>query len=396
MKPLQSIFILLIVLCFSCKNDDDDDDLVVTEISNLENATASIASFNSIATVELENGNTITTQDENLITSLVFENSFIGLFNDRLVRSNTTDFSGEPIWEHVFETPDGEENTFDSETVKIDGSRIYLTFRQSNDFIPGHFLQAINLTDGSLAWSYNQIVGEFRRLAVVNNTIITSEGPQGNETIVSHSIEDGEVLNTWTLGERVSHIVSGDNEAIIMSWSDAIYSIQEDLSLNWSFDTLGSNVQEGVVTDGQFIFHSRDQNIYALDLESGSINWSQDFPELFIEHFFKNENSVWSISNNVDDATFNIQELAIENGSSLSSFTSPYPVADDLIDEIAVLPFDDYIFIAVGIFGEDDIGQLLNYKTQELLWQSEIALNDISLIVANVIIGTNRYTPTSF
>jgi len=398
MKSYNTLLILVLsILLFSCKNDDD---ATIPEIdtSALIDAKASIASFSKLATIDLQTGTTITTQNDQLIASMVYEDSFIGLFPDRLVRSSETDFTGDLIWEYSFEILEGFERTFNSETVKIQGTTLYLTYSKPDELIPIplNYIEAIDLTNGTVAWSVPQKSREYKRLNILNNTIITAEGPSNNTSIVSRNISYGSILNIWNLGERVSHLISGTNEMIVMSWSNAVYSIQEDLTLNWTFSTTGSNVQKGIIVSDQFVFHSRDENIYAVNLQTGDLNWSQAFPDLFIRQFFNNGTSIWSVTEDFNANRFVINELDASTGTILSNFNTPLPIAADDIDEIEVLAFSDYLLILMGRSGESTITEFYNYKTQNKIWQSDLDLSDIFTLRANVHLGTSRYAPTSF
>jgi len=207
MKSYNTLLILVLsILLFSCKNDDD---ATIPEIdtSALIDAKASIASFSKLATIDLQTGTTITTQNDQLIASMVYEDSFIGLFPDRLVRSSETDFTGDLIWEYSFEILEGFERTFNSETVKIQGTTLYLTYSKPDELIPIplNYIEAIDLTNGTVAWSVPQKSREYKRLNILNNTIITAEGPSNNTSIVSRNISDGSILRRACITSYIRH-----------------------------------------------------------------------------------------------------------------------------------------------------------------------------------------------
>jgi outer membrane protein assembly factor BamB len=366
--------------------------------TDLINATASIASYSTLATIDLESGNTITTQNDQLLTNLTYGDSFIGLFPDRLVRGTTTDLAGEHIWEISPGIETGLDLNFDSSQLAIQGDIIYLTFRATDPGLPATFyiIMAINAVNGDTIWTENQLDNQFKRIAILNDRIITVEGPQGFEIIVSRNLSDGSILHTWNLEERVSHLVAGTNEVIVMSWSSAVYSIQDDLTLNWTFSTSGSNVQRGAIIGNQFLFHSRDENIYAVNLQTGNLNWSQAFPDLFIRQFFNDGISIWSVTQDFNTNTFNINELDSSTGTVRSNFNVSLPVPTDDVDEIEVLPFSDYVFILTERSAGNTITNFYNYKTQEMIWQNEVDLTNIFTIRANILLGNNRYAPTAF
>jgi len=397
MKPHSLLFLFLCIIHLSCNNDDDRNN-EVTDTSILVNATASISSYSTLVTIDLESGNTITTQNDQLLTNLTYEDSFIGLFPDRLVRSTTTDLTGEQIWEIFPGIETGLDLNFDSSQLAIQGDTIYLTFRATDPGLPSpsYIIMAINAINGDTIWTESQLDNQFKRIAILNDRIITVEGPQGFEIIVSRNLSDGSILNTWNLEERVSHIVSGTNEVIVMSWSNAVYSIKEDLTLNWTFSTSGSNVQRGTIVGNQFFFHSRDENIYAVHLPTGDLNWSQAFPDLFIRQFFNEGTSIWSVTQSFNTNTFNINELDSSTGTIGSNFNAPLPIPVDDVDEIEILPFSDYLLILTGRSADNTITDFYNYKTQEMIWQNEVGLSNIFTIKANILLGDNRYAPTSF
>lgn len=394
MKPSLFLFLCLFAVHLSCKNDDDrTQDIIETDLIN---ATASIASFNTIATIDLESGNTIATQNDQLIVSAVYQNSFIGLFPDRLVRSTTTDLDGEQIWEVFPGIEIGLELNFDVSKLIIQGDIIYLTFKAIDPGFPlQYIITALNATNGATIWTESQTDNEFKHIAILNDRIITVEGPQGFEIITSRDLSNGSILQTFNLGERISHLILGTNEIILMSWSNAVYSLQEDLTLNWTFSTAGSNVQRGAMVGNQFLFHSRDQNIYAVNLQTGDLNWSQAFPDLFIRQFFSNESSIWSVTEDANN-NFTINELNVSTGNITTNFSIPLPIPSDDIDEIEVLAFNNYLLILTGRVGGNTIADFYNYKTQNRVWQSDLELTNIFTIKANIILGDNRYAPTAF
>ena len=396
MKTRILLLLYISLLHLSCNNDDDRNQEVIETDPIL--GTASIASFNMIATIDLASGNTITMQNDELIANLTYEDSFIGLFPDRLVRSTTTDLAGEQIWEVSPGIETGFDLSFTSSRLVIQGDIIYLTFRATDPGIPSTFytMMAINAVNGDTIWTVSQLDNEFKHIAILNDNLITVEGPQGFEMMTSRNLSDGSILTNWNLGERVSHLITGTNQVIVMSWSSAVYSIQEDLTLNWTFSTSGANVQRGAMAGNQFLFHSRDQNIYAVNLQTGELNWSQAFPDLFIRQFFNNGTSIWSVTQDFDGSTFNINELDASTGTIASNFNIPLPIAVDDIDEVEVLSFNDYLLILTGRSGGNTIADFYNYKTQDMIWQNEVDLTNIFTIKANILLGTNRYAPTAF
>lgn len=396
-KPVLIVF--LCILYFSCKNDDDTAPIQEQiDTSNLEGAMASISSFSTISTIDLQTGTTLTTGNDQLIVNLTYENSFIGLFQDRLVRSMTTDLAGEQIWEVSPGIETGLDLNFNASKLIVEENILYLTFSATDPGLPltSYFIMAINAVNGDTIWTESQPDNEFKHLAILNNRIITVEGPQGSEIITSRNLSDGSIVDTWNLGERISHLVVGINEVIVMSWSNAVYSIQEDLTLNWTFSTASANVQRGAIVGNQFLFHSRDENIYAVSLQTGDLNWSQAFPDLFIRQFFNDGTSIWSVIEDFDENTFIVNELEANSGTITSTFTIPLPIPSDDIDETKMLSFSDYLLILTEPSGGNTMAGFYNYKTQQMIWQSEVNLTNIFNIKANIFLGTNRYAPTSF
>ncbi|GGG19596.1 hypothetical protein GCM10011344_20370 [Dokdonia pacifica] len=394
MRTYKLLFLFLCIIHFSCNNNDDDTNQVI-DTSNLANATASIATFNTLATIDLETGNSLATQNERLATSVVYEDSFIGIVGDRIVRNSEVDFSGEQLWE--IDLVDGTDIEFDFNRTQmlIHNGVLYLNYVTDNPSLPLPFptLLAIDANTGDPLWVNNQMEYEFRRIAILNNNIITSETFNNEVRITSRDISDGSILNQWQVDERISHIIPGTNEVIVMSWSNKVYSINENLSINWIFETDNSNVQRGAIVGNQFLFHSRDEFIYALDLSTGNINWSQNLPDLFILDFFTDSNSVWSVTRDFSDNTIAINELDLTNGTFNSNLALP---ALNDASEIEFINFDDYLLIISDPNTGTTRSQLLNYKAQNLIWENEIAIDNISILEANVLLGNNRYALSSF
>ena len=386
-------YCLLFLSIISCKNDDNINE--ENDTSNLVNATASIATFNTLATIDLETGNAIVTQNERLVTSVTYEDSFIGILENRLVRNSDVDFLGEQLWE--FDITNGSNDNFDFSRTQmiVHNNIIYLhyTVTGTGVFLPAPTLIAVDANTGNRIWQNGQIIYEFRRIAILNNRIITVETLNNETRITSRDISDGSIISEWQIDERISHLISGTNEVIVMSWSNAVYSIDQELNINWTFETTESNVQRGAIIGNQFLFHSRDENIYALNLQFGDLNWSQNLPGLFISDFFADNNTIWSIIRDFSNNTFLINELDVSNGTSFSNFTIP---ALNNANEIEFLNFDDYLLIISDSESGATRSQLFNYTTQNLIWENEIPIDNISILEVNVLLGNNRYALSSF
>ncbi|WP_299763080.1 PQQ-binding-like beta-propeller repeat protein [uncultured Dokdonia sp.] len=395
MRTYKLLFLFLCIIYVSCNNDDDTAVNEEIDTSNLVNATASVATFNTLATIDLETGNPITTQNERLIASVTYENSFIGLLENRIVRNSDVDFLGEQLWEIDFVDGSDIEFDFNRSQMLIHNGVLYLNYVTENPSLPSPFptLLAVDATTGTTIWVENQTEYEFTRIAILNNRMITVETFNNETRITSRDISDGSILNQWQVDERISHIIPGANEIIVMSWSNKVYSIDEDLSINWTFETDNSNVQRGAIVGNQFLFHSRDEFIYALDLQTGFINWSQHLPDLFISDFFTENTTAWSVTRDFSDNTFLINELDITNGTANSNFAIP---ALNDASEIEFINFDDYLLIISDPNTGATRSQLLNYKTQNLIWENEITIDNISILRANILLENNRYALSSF
>lgn len=392
MKPLVLFTLFLSLGITSCNNDDDTTTLVQEPAASLEGAIASISHLN-LATIDLETGNTIVSAEDTFEQNITYDNTFIGIYDNRIIRSSATDFLGEQEWEIPFNDPiDITREISGLNTVAHDGV-LYYSYRLINSitFESTHFLEARDLTDGSILWITSESE-EVRRLAVLNNRLIVINGNSVNSIFTSRRFIDGDIMATWEIPERISHLIPGINEVMVMSWSNKIYSIQEDLSVNWIFETAGSNVRRGIVTNNEFIFHSRDEFIYALNIESGEINWSQHLADLFIKDLYFNQARIWSVTQDFNNNVLVINEFDAISGTLLSNFSIPAFETS----EAQLFNFDDYIFILSDQDTGATITQLLNYKTQELLWQNEIGLNNVFLPEANILLGNTRIALSSF
>jgi len=397
MKLTIQLLLCFCLIQWSCSNDDNNDNQDIDVNANLIGAEVSFSSLSDLTTIDLETGNTITIQGERLIASVIYENSFIGLLENRLIRSSDVDFSGEQLWE--IDISDGSDSNFDFNRSQmiIHNGVLYLNYKVQVPDIPSQLpiLAAIDATTGTLLWSVNQLDYEFRRIAVLNNTIITAESFESQTRITSRDISNGSILNEWPINERISHLIPGINEIIVMSWNNAVYSIDQNLNINWSFSTEGANVRKGLITDNQFLFHSRDQNIYALNLQFGNLNWSQNLPDLFIENFFGDGNTLWSVTRDFTDNTLLLNEVDINNGTIFS--TSTIPIATENSSDIELVNFDDYLFIITSqSSSEEVITQLVNFISQEVIWQNTLPLTNISIVNANILLGESRFARSSF
>ncbi len=398
MKRTLQLLLCFCILQLSCTNDDDNDiqEMEININENLVDSTVSLSPFSDVMTLDLETGTILNTSNESLFATIGYQNSFIGILDNRIVRSTTTDFTGTPVWE-IFPTEgnDLELELFNAK-LAINGNTLYVTLIVTDPDTTDQFhtIAAINAENGTVLWSENQLDTGLRQVVTLNNTIITLDGEQGDAILSSRNPEDGSIINQWTLGERVSHLIAGENEVIVMSWDNAIYSINEDLSLNWSFTTDGANVRRGMLIGNQFLFHSRDENIYAINLQFGDLNWSQNLSDLVIENFFGDSNTLWSVTRDFTNDILVVNELDVNNGTIFSTFT--IPITNENSNDLELVNFDDYLFIITSQDSDEVTTQLVNFISQEVVWQNALPLSNISIFNANILLGESRFARSSF
>lgn len=399
-----NIYIVLItgLIAAACSNDEgnsfiDTDDMEVTTSDDgvsdipqeLINATASLSTLSGTVTLGLETGDRIASSEETALVSTTYQNTFIGLINDKIVRSTTTDLEGDQLWEHAIEElPEFPVNTASTQIV-IDDTNVFYNF-QFTDSATGEIfyaIQVLNIDSGVLEGS--EVGSELIwRMALSDNTLYYTQGPQGDETLVAVSTLSGTKESLY-IGERISKLIPVDDGVIVMSWSNKVYHYNAELNLSWTFATDGANVRLGQVVDGQYIFHSRDDNIYALDIQTGRLNWSTTLPDLFITDFISSSGVIWSLTRDFNNEALLINEIEAENGNIVA--TSSIPIASSII-ELDVLNFKDYLLLVMDEDSGTAMAQLYNYKTKTFIWENEIDIESLTALNGNFLVDDFRYT----
>lgn len=143
---------------------------------------------------------------------------------------------------------------------------------------------AINLENGSAAWSYEVktkligVAGIGDTTLAVGTTAIDEQGARGN--LLGLSMEQDAAREKWRLpvdGGIWGGVVVADNIAYFGTMGGTLYAV--DLAdsaeyqgavqsrILWSFDTGGAIAGRPLLADGKVYFGSFNESVYALDLE---------------------------------------------------------------------------------------------------------------------------------
>ncbi|MCV2486454.1 PQQ-binding-like beta-propeller repeat protein [Flavobacterium sp. SH_e] len=180
------------------------------------------------------------------------------------------------------------------QTPVIQNGKLYITAQNQNQ---SSNLYALNIKDGSLAWSYkfetptNDIPPLF-----FGNKIFTQSGMN----VYSFDANTGKVLNQKTFEEVMSGqpITDGEN-VFITSEKNSLFALSPQLDIVWQFkfDENQYNSKERIVSKDKNIYFaaqgSTSTSIYAVDSKTGTQLWKTDINGDNIEYITRENDNLW-------------------------------------------------------------------------------------------------------
>jgi len=147
----------------------------------------------------------------------------------------------------------------------VSGNTVYVGTGQ-------YAVEAINLTDGSLEWSYTN-VGSFPESSptIVNGTVYI-----GSDGLYALDSDTGSLEWSYTAPGDVTNAPNYHNGTVYFGSDDnSVYAVDAATgNQEWSFATGGSVKSAPTYANGTVYVGSNDNNLYALDASTGNQEWS--------------------------------------------------------------------------------------------------------------------------
>lgn len=376
---MKTIYLMIAGMLFSlflgCSNSDDDamtndptsqdpDTEIPSEPSPLEGSLF-LGQFEQSLTIDGATGESIDSTPVELQNSFLYEGDFVSITENRLIRSSNPDLTG-LIWEIDFSEFMGSVGTLHSDFT-VTNSQIVIIIKYTNptDFSSAYALAGIDLNDGSLLWQGFQDE-QFYFVKDLGDRLITLEGRpgfQGETKLRTRNKETGALITEVPLGERVAAMTTRDDLAIIQSWSDRVFAVDQELNEVWNFETQGSNVHNGFFDTENLIFPSRDNTIYALDFRTGTMQWTLDLQESGEPILFDLDNDSFTLFNR-SESNLIIKRIEKASGRELNEISIPRSTDGS---DIGIWSFDNFLLISESNDTEYALS-LYDIPFQEIRW----------------------------
>lgn len=367
-------FCSFFLLLYGCSNDDNGTIEVESEISTPSGTisfTINNSAVNKETILNLENGDFLEQMEVTGPVAIAEHREHTYLFRENsLVKQ---DGNGNLIWEKTY--PEDELNPFEifrSNTV-FEEQAVFFSYSRLDTFTfeRTHFLECVSLVDGGTIWIKNVSGETFPSL--VNGRLLALTYPNGNSPVNFAYLdkENGSTTFEKTYEERIdpSNLTIDRNTILVSSWGDRVFALNTMLNEEWSFETGAENVRNGIIARNQLIFPSRDRNVYALNKDTGTLNWQSalEIPNSkgFHTHndisyvLQKNEDKVIVFKIDNEDGTLQTRtELQLSNpeNSIYTAFFEDYMVLANPTNDVRVSIRLIYLPSAQVLWQTDSVG----------------------------------------
>lgn len=380
-KSILGIFLLLSVFT-NCKKNDDTDFVETEEITEetkdpVNDIAGSIwiRSDNLYTELDLNDNQQI---DSFTTTAPFYCNESNGVFictqgeysgTKTLLRKGT--INGEALWSKDY-VEDGDKYFLIGATTVFQNTVLagYRTI-DTTTYSSIQYLEALNLETGDVLWTI-ELNNEVKKIIPYQDKIIV-ELSQGSSTqeILSIDPDNGNIDKRIPFSDRISKLVGTSSSIIAMTWSNSVVSLDADLNENWTFSTGSPNILGGYESGDQFIFYSRDEHVYSIDKNNGTLIWEHAYTGKFPSAINISNDMVF-ISYNELGSTIVTKTLDILSGEELYSFT--YPVNEEWDSDSTTYYFFDNHLLLFNTVSSDNKAHivLINISTETLVWEQEL------------------------
>lgn len=384
MKTFKSLMgILLLLTVFTSCNKDDDTDFEEAEetVEEIEDPGKDIAgsiwirSDNLFTELDLKDNqqiNSFTTLDS------YHCNEFNGVFICTQGEDNGTKtllgkdtFNGEPLWSKDYVKDD--DKYYQIGATWVYQNAVFIGYRAINTttYHSTFYLDALNRETGDVYWTI-ELTDEVRKITSFQDQIIV-ELSLGSSTqeILSINPSTGHIDKRIPFTDRISKLIGTSSSIIAMTWSDSVVSFDADLNVNWTFNTGSPNVLGGYESGDQFIFYSRDQTVYSIDKNDGSLIWEHAYTGKYASAIDLSNDTVY-LSYKEESSAIVTKTLDIFGGEELGSFT--YPINEEWdSDYTKYYFFDKYLLLFNTVSSANKAHMvLINISAETLVWEQEL------------------------
>ena len=378
MKCNKMIFGILAVLLgiSSCKKYDDNSFEEILDPINSIVGSFWMNSGNAFTELDLndnQQNNAFTTLDSFRCSE--FEGTFICMQGEHsgtktLMRKGT--FNGELLWpkEYVSDT----EKYFLLNTTEIQQNTVFISYKiiNSTSFNSTYHLEALNLDTGSVKWSI-ELVDNVQRITSLEDQIIAELSIVSSTTeLLSIHIDDGHIDHRIPCTDRIGNLIGGSSSIFVMTWNNRIISMDHQLNFNWTFDTDSPNILGGFERGNQFLFYSRDETVYSIDTNTGSLLWKHAYFDDYPLAINTLNNKVYVSNRKAGESNIQIKTLDLFSGEELDAYT--YATNQELNASATKYFFFDQHLLLFNIAPDDNKATiaLINISDKIVVWEKEL------------------------
>ena len=334
MKPNKMALgiMVLTLTIMGCKKDDDSSFEDIVGPSNEIVGSLWLNSGNAFRELDLKDTqeiNAFTTKDSYRCTEFngVFictEGDFSG--TQKVMKKGT--FNGELAWSKDYDK--GAEQYYELSPGIVHKNNVVLSYKIVNTttYNTTYYIESLNLDNGNMNWSI-AVDNEVRNIKTYKDQVI-AELSVGSSTIELLSIDgaNGTIDNRIPFTDRIGKLMGGTSSIIAMTWNNEVISMDEQLNVNWTFETQGPNILGGYEVGNNFIFYSRDETVYNIDVGTGNLIWKHAYLGIYPLAINSEDNKVY-ISHRIEgESNIQVRTLDLFSGEEMDSYT--YMTNNDL------------------------------------------------------------------
>lgn len=370
----KSVLFLMILIGWACSNDDNGTfpvGEIQEEIILLEGELV-LTNTNFTRTREL----LINLSDGALLGDTTFDapKKQVGHQGDFYVTKENTisreTSSGALVWEREY--PKSEIGNFSmvdaNSALSTDALFIQYARQDEITFERQYFLEALELTTGDTRW-VQELSGDVESYPfIVDNRLLLT--PRNSfSPIRYYNAQTGviEVENNFEDRVDPGRFVIANGTIMASSWRDRILALDENLNIAWTFSTSGTNAIKGILAGEDFVFPSRDENLYSLNQNTGELNWATPLPNRLTLGVHQHQDAIYVFQPRPDVPP---QLLAIDLENGTVTATTPIATGATSIDDIRAGFVDGFMVVVSQLNDSQSNIQLIHLATAETVWET--------------------------
>lgn len=376
LKPLHYALLALIITISSCKKDDDSSFEQIIEPTNDIIGSLWVQNGNDFSELDLKD-----TQETNAFTTLdsfrctEFDGIFICTQGDitetkTLLHKGT--FNGELKWTKDYVSTS--EKYYRLKTTEVYQNTVVVGYSivNSTTYTSTYHLEALNLENGDVKWSI-ELGYDVKRLTSLAGKII-AELSVGSSTkeLISIDSNDGSIENRKAFDERIGKLSGGISSIFVMTWNKKVISMDHQLNFNWTFETDAANILGGIETTNQLLLYSRDQTVYSINKNTGTLEWKHTYFGDYPLAINTVNDKVYVMNRKENETDIQIKTLNLDTGEELDFYT--YSTDKDWNASFTKFYLIDHNLLIFN--SEDDEGKaniaLINIKGKTLVWEKQL------------------------